>query len=47
MKVTEIAESVGYDDVLTFSRLFSRETGVSPTCFRDQKICPADITDKL
>lgn len=34
--VTEIAEIVGYDNPLYFSRLFKKQCGVSPTEFRRQ-----------
>ena len=34
--VTEIAASVGFSDVLAFSRFFSRFTGVSPTVYREK-----------
>ena len=34
MSVTEIAGRLGFDDVCTFSRFFSRRTGVSPTQYR-------------
>lgn len=32
--VTEIAQSVGFDDVLSFSRFFSKNEGKSPTLYR-------------
>lgn len=35
LSVTEIAHSVGYDDPLTFSRLFCRKEGLSPTRYRE------------
>ncbi len=35
LKVTEIANSVGFGDVLSFSRFFSARNGVSPTAFRN------------
>ncbi len=34
--ITQIAECVGYTDSFYFSRLFKRQTGVSPTEFRDR-----------
>ena len=34
--VTEIAELVGYDNPLYFSRLFRKQTGMSPSDFRRQ-----------
>ena len=33
--VTEIATTVGFSDVLTFSRFFSRLAGISPTAYRE------------
>ncbi len=35
MTITEIANSVGYDDVLTFSRVFSSKEHTSPTKYRN------------
>lgn len=35
LKVTETANSVGFGDVLSFSRFFSGRKGVSPTAFRN------------
>lgn len=35
--VTEVAFSVGFDDVLTFSRFFAKHTGISPRAFRKNK----------
>ncbi|MDP4118763.1 MAG: AraC family transcriptional regulator [Bacillota bacterium] len=32
--IGEIARSVGYDDLFTFSRMFHQQTGVSPSQFR-------------
>ena len=34
MTVTEVAESVGFSDVLNFSHFFSGQTGISPSKFR-------------
>ena len=34
--VTEIAEIVGYDNPLYFSRLFKKQSGMSPSDFRKQ-----------
>ncbi|MBQ9940697.1 MAG: helix-turn-helix domain-containing protein [Clostridia bacterium] len=36
MTITEIANSVGYADILTFSRLFSTREKVSPTEYRNR-----------
>ena len=36
--VTEIAAAVGYDDVLQFSKMFSKYFGLSPTAFRKTAI---------
>lgn len=33
--ITEIAEAVGYDNPLYFSRLFHKHTGVSPSAYRN------------
>lgn len=35
MKIKDIAEMVGYDDSFYFSRLFSKETGMSPSAYRN------------
>ena len=35
--VTEIAEIVGYDNPLYFSRLFKKQTGMSPSEYRRQQ----------
>lgn len=35
MPITEIANSIGYDDVMTFSKFFKNETGMSPKAFRN------------
>jgi YesN/AraC family two-component response regulator len=34
MKVGKIAENVGYDDLLYFSKAFKKYTGVSPSEYR-------------
>ena len=34
MSITEIARSVGYEDVLAFSKFFSAKTGTSPRSYR-------------
>lgn len=36
--ITEIAAAVGYDDVLQFSKMFSKYFGISPTAFRKREI---------
>ncbi len=36
MSVTQISNSVGYDDVLAFSRIFSQREKISPQKFREQ-----------
>ena len=36
--IAEIGSEVGWDDPFHFSRIFTRETGVSPTKFRNQQI---------
>jgi len=35
LEVKQVAASVGYDDPLYFSRLFKRETGTTPSAFKD------------
>lgn len=35
--ITEIAEAVGYDNPLYFSRLFHKHTGLSPSSYRKQR----------
>lgn len=37
LAVNEVASAVGYDDYSYFSRVFKKQTGVSPTGFRDLK----------
>ncbi len=37
LNITEIAEAVGYDNPLYFSRLFHKHTGVSPSAYRDSR----------
>lgn len=37
LSVKEIANSIGYDDSLAFSKLFSKRNGISPTKFRASK----------
>lgn len=36
-KISDIAGSVGYDDPLSFSKMFKKFTGVSPTEYRENK----------
>ncbi len=36
LTITEVANSVGYNDVLTFSRFFSTKEGCSPRAYRKQ-----------
>jgi len=38
MSVTDISESLGFDDPLYFSRVFKRQTGVSPREYRNKYI---------
>lgn len=38
LSITEIANSVGYADVLTFSRFFSSKEGCSPRAYRNRYI---------
>ncbi|MGO4772200.1 helix-turn-helix domain-containing protein [Flavobacterium sp. W22_SRS_FK3] len=37
LAVNEIASAMGYDDYSYFSRVFKKQTGVSPTAFRELK----------
>lgn len=37
LSINVVAASVGYEDSLYFSRVFSRETGQSPTAYRNKK----------
>lgn len=36
MSISKIANSIGYDDPLYFSRLFKKHIGLSPTTFKDK-----------
>ena len=40
LPISDIARSVGYDDVLYFSRLFHRKKGCSPSQYRHEKSAP-------
>ena len=35
IEVKQVAATVGYEDPLYFSRLFKKETGISPSSFKD------------
>ena len=37
MNISQVAASVGYNDVLAFSAFFSRRKGCSPTAYRERK----------
>jgi AraC family transcriptional activator of pobA len=37
LAVNEVASAIGYDDYSYFSRVFKKQTGVSPTAFRELK----------
>jgi two-component system response regulator YesN len=37
VKIYEVAEAVGYDSVSHFSRIFKRETGMSPKDYQQQR----------
>ena len=39
MKITQIATSVGYDDVLAFSKIFAQKEGMSPLKYRECHSC--------
>jgi AraC-like DNA-binding protein len=45
LPITDIARIVGYDNPLYFSRMFKKETGVSPRAYRQARDNPGDITD--
>lgn len=47
LSISEISRSVGYDDVLYFSRLFRKKKGESPTQYRARKALPADQLHRL
>ena len=36
--ITEVAVSVGFSDVLTFSRFFAKRTGLSPTAYQNRTL---------
>ena len=36
MKVSDVAETVGYHDPLTFSKMFKKSVGMSPSEYREQ-----------
>ncbi|WP_084654093.1 helix-turn-helix domain-containing protein [Paenibacillus zanthoxyli] len=36
--LAEIAHSVGYPDIFSFSKAFKKRLGVAPTQYRDKKI---------
>ena len=35
--LSEIARSLGYADIYTFSKVFKKQTGLSPTAYLKQK----------
>ena len=37
LNISQIAASVGYNDVLAFSSFFSKKQGMSPTAYRKEK----------
>jgi AraC family transcriptional regulator, transcriptional activator of pobA len=37
LAVNEVASAIGYDDYSYFSRVFKKQTGISPTAFRELK----------
>ncbi len=47
--ITDVAEAMGYDSVHTFSRVFKRKTGMSPTVYRTQQGAtpPKDVETRL
>jgi AraC-like DNA-binding protein len=40
LAINEVASAIGYDDYSYFSRVFKKQTGISPTAFRCLKIKP-------
>lgn len=38
MKIGEVGSAVGFDDVLAFSKFFSKETGMSPSAYRSENM---------
>ena len=38
LKIYEVAESVGYNDSITFGRAFKKITGTTPNSFRNNKV---------
>jgi AraC-like DNA-binding protein len=44
MSITDIARIVGYDNPLYFSRMFKKETGVSPRAYRQARDNPGRNT---
>lgn len=38
LKIYEVAESVGYNDSITFGRAFKKITGITPNSFRNNKV---------
>ena len=40
--ITEIATIIGYDNPLYFSRIFKKQTGLSPSDFRKKQYKPAN-----
>jgi AraC-like DNA-binding protein len=45
LPITDIARIVGYDNPLYFSRMFKKETGMSPRAYRQAGNLPGVITD--
>ncbi len=45
MPVTDVARIVGYDNPLYFSRMFKKETGLSPRAYR-QAVCASEIENE-
>ncbi len=43
LSISQIANSVGYENVLEFSKFFSKQTNFSPTAYRDMCRCPQAI----
>ncbi|MEG0381419.1 MAG: helix-turn-helix transcriptional regulator, partial [Kurthia sp.] len=37
LSIAEIAETVGYEDCFYYSRVFKKQTGMSPSAYRKEK----------
>ncbi|MED3498175.1 AraC family transcriptional regulator [Brevibacillus agri] len=46
-KLQEVAAAVGYQDVLYFSRLFKKHTGMTPSAFSEHALAAPPVPDRL